>query len=290
LNIDHADTPLKEIEAIRSSQKKLCLWLYEEGCISWSRIHKACQSIVDSLSEDTKHYFGNYPEYKIFVPLLKNGSIEVCRKENCATLLYCMNSDLKIGNDDFQSVRSPPALENKAVFNPLEFLKTYPSIKTQIETFSRVDIERNLFKVYMNLYDYSYSQCKGIPYSTGIYKTADIVWYTPYLLDARNIVRRISGNDENPDALNLARLYVRIINPACKKPLFEYNVQTKDLTCFCYSELPVLLVRALLLFTPAQITKTQFCLPYPNIPFKNIGRETVVEIQRIFSKNSVKIL
>lgn len=306
MTIKQSDTSLEEIEAIRSSQKKFCSWLYEQGCVSWSRIHKACQSIVDALSDDKKQYFRNYPEYEIFVPLLKNGSIEVCRKENRATLLYCMNSDIKIGSNDFQFVRKNPwfskytlpdtdksknpTVEQKTTFNPLEFLKTYPSIKSQIGIFLQESFEHDLLKVYMNLYDYSYSQCKGTPTDTGIYKTADNVWYKPYLLDTKNIVRQIPGNDENSDALNLARLYVRITHLTFSKPLFEYSVQTKELKCFYYSELPVLLVRALLLFTPEQITKTQFYLPYPNIPFKNIDRETVAEIQRIFSKNSVKTI
>jgi hypothetical protein len=304
LSIKQLDTSLGEIEIIRDAQKKFCLWVHEQGCVSWSKIHKACQNIVDSLSEAKKQYFGNYPEYKIFVPLLKNGSMEVCRKEDRITLLYCMNPDMKIGNDDFQFIReklwfSMYTLQDKNInsdivrkltFNSLDFLKVYPSIESQIETFLKADFACNLLKVYMNLYDYSYSQCKGCPSDTGIYKIADTAWHRFYLLDKKNIIRQIPRNDENPDALNLARLYIRITNLAFVKPLFEYNTQTKDLKCFYYSELPILLVRILLLFTPEQITETQFCLPYPNVPFRNIEREVVVEIRRIFSGNSVKII
>ncbi len=298
---------LEEIETIRSSQKKLCPWLYEQGCASWSRIHKACINIVESLSDDKKKFFGNYPEYKIFVPLLRNGTIEVCKQEKNNVLRYCMNENLKINCEEAlhltkkypwfskYSLNEPdfndnPNGETCKVFDAYGFLKSYPSIRVQIAYFQLADIELKNFNFYMNLYDYSYKKCMDAVSQTGIYKTDDVVWYSPFLLDEKNDVHKIPDYDENPDALNLARLYVRITNTSFSKPLFEYSKGKKELKCYYYSELPILFTRALLLFSPEQIAKTQFCLPTPDVPFKNISIEAVKEIERIFAKKSIKYI
>jgi len=123
----------------------------------------------------------------------------------------------------------------------------------------------------------------------GIYKLDDKAWTSPYLLDKQNKIRKIPYYADDPDSMNLARLYVRTNNPTFTKPIFEYDINTQELFCNRYSEMPILLSRALILFEPKQLISKEFCTNYPSVPFKNVPKEGIKELKRIFSDKTVLI-
>ena len=53
--------------------------------------------------------------------------------------------------------------------------------------------------------------------------------------------------------------------------------------------MPILLSRALLLFEPKQLISKEYCTNYPSVPFKNVPKEGIKELKRIFSDKTVLI-
>ena len=94
-----------EVEILRTVQKKLSRYIFAKGFISWNGIKKACEKIILALPENEREVFQDkmYPEFEIFIPLLKNGSAEVCRSNERSTLLFCMNpnTNLILNNKSF---------------------------------------------------------------------------------------------------------------------------------------------------------------------------------------------
>lgn len=90
----------------------------------------------------------------------------------------------------------------------------------------------------------------------------------------------------DPDAMNIARLYVRIFKD---ETLFKYYKNSNKLQCLHYSEMPILICRALLLFKPEQITQKKYFMNSFKITFENVPIEAVSELKRIFS-DCIKII
>lgn len=301
-----------DIEILRSIQKKLSRFIYAKGFISWNGIRKACKEIILALPKEEQKLFKDktYPEFEIFIPLLRNGSAEVCKSNNRATLLFCMNPNTNLrttnkeeyvrGQEFFSIYKSKDEYERnkkkykknvffKTIFNPMSFLKNFHSIHQQISDFSEQQIQTSSLRFEQNLGTYQYERKNSSDFVVGIYKLDENVWTTPYLVDKDRKIRKIPYYAEDSDSMNLARLYVRIYNIAFTKPIFEFNKNTQELICNRYSELPILLTRALLLFEPSQLTSKEFCTNHPSVPFKNISEDVVKELQRIFSHQTVEI-
>lgn len=301
-----------DIEVLRTVQKQLSRYLFSKGFLSWDGVQKACKRIIAALPDREQQFFENksYPEFEIFIPLLRNGSVEVCKSKNRATLLFCMNSNINLlatdnkeyirGQEYFSIYRTKDELDErnlsykntlpcKSTFDPLVFLKSFPSIQQQISSFSEQQIQSSVLLFEQNLMNYQYEKKKTENISIGIYKVNDYVWTSSYLLDKELKIRKIPYYAEDPDAMNLARLYVRTHNEIFTKPLFEYNKDSQELTCNRYSEMPILLTRALLLFEPRQLTSKEFCTNHPSVPFKKVPADAIKELKRIFSDRVITI-
>lgn len=301
-----------DIDVLRKVQKKLSRYIYAKGFLSWNGIRKACNKIILALPEEEQRNFNekSYPEFDIFIPLLRNASAEVCKSIDRATLLFCMNPNVNLiamdgdeyvrGQEYFSLYKTRDELEKnkteyrkgipfKPAFNPMSFLKSFPSIEQHINDFAEQQIKINAFQFEQNLMNYQYENMSSTKIDVGIYKLNDFAWSSPYLYEKNGKVRKIPYYAEDPDAMNLARLYVRISNPAFTKPFFEYNMSSQDLTCIRYSEMPILLTRALLLFEPTQLTSKEFCTNHPSIPFRKIPEDAIKELKRIFSDKTVII-
>ena len=107
-------------------------------------------------------------------------------------------------------------------------------------------------------------------------------------MDKCKKIRKIPYYAEDPDSMNLARLYVRINNTSFNKPIFEYSKSTQELTCCRYSEMPILMTRALLLFEPKQLLSKEFCTIILQFLSK-VPEEAIKELKRIFSDKTVII-
>ncbi len=287
-------------------------YLFVKGFLSWDGVQKACKRIIAALPDREQQFFENksYPEFELFIPLLRNGSVEVCKSKNRATLLFCMNSNVNLiamdnkeyirGQEYFSIYKTKDELEEKnllyqnnlpgkSTFEPLDFLKSCPSIQQQISSFSEQQIQSSVLLFEQNLMNYQYEKKKSKNTAIGIYKLNDYVWTSPYLIDKELKIRKIPYYAEDPDAMNLARLYVRTYNEIFTKPIFEYNNDSQELTCNRYSEMPILLTRALLLFEPEQLTSKEFCTNHPTVPFRKVPEEAIKELKRIFSDKAIII-
>ncbi|MBR2362871.1 MAG: hypothetical protein IKA80_09540 [Spirochaetaceae bacterium] len=301
-----------DIEVLRTVQKQLSRYLFSKGFLSWNGIRKACERIILSLPEREQRFFANksYPEFEIFIPLLRNGSVEVCRSPSRTTLLFCMNPNTGLitkdgieyarGKEYFSLYRTKKELElsnhiheNDIIFeppfDPMAFLKSYTSIEKQICDFTEQQIQTTAFYLEQNIKNYQYTKKKPGDTDVGIYKLNEHSWTASYLVDKNKIIRKIPYYAEDPDAMNLARLYVRTYNEIFTKPIFEYNNDSQELTCNRYSEMPILLTRALLLFEPEQLTSKEFCTNHPTVPFRKVPEEAIKELKRIFSDKAIII-
>lgn len=280
-------------EAIIHAQDTLCKWLalQDAGAATWNTISSVCARIIQTLPQMEQDYFRAYPEYKILIPLLRNGTIEVCRKQDRSVLYYCL-------------IRHPydallQATDIGKTFSPMDFLCRYPSIKTQVQCFPVSGIADSALRYSMKMPIYpeernSYNNTTKREPIIGIYQVEPFVWKPAYLYEKHDAIRIIPGHNENPDALNIARLFVRLHRNATglASPLFTYNKCTHALTCRRYTELPIVLTRILLLLNPEQIKKRAFRLPNPGIPFTIEPlqeKQVIAALRRIFSHNTIKI-
>jgi hypothetical protein len=301
-----------DVEVLRNVQQRLSRYIYAKGFLSWNGIRKACNRIILALPENEQENFKNktYPEFDIFLPLLRNGSAEVCRSNERASLLYCMNPNTNLitsegnefirGQEFFSIYRTKEDLlknnkkyredvESMLTFDSLSFLKSYTSLQQQITSYAEEQIQVRVLHYEQNLASYQYEKKDTQKIDIGIYKLDDKAWTSPYLLDKQNKIRKIPYYADDPDSMNLARLYVRTNNPTFTKPIFEYDINTQELFCNRYSEMPILLSRALILFEPKQLISKEFCTNYPSVPFKNVPKEGIKELKRIFSDKTVLI-
>lgn len=254
-------------------QEKLCKYIRSKGFVTWKHIQKACRDLLEAYPHDYSSKYGNFPEYKIFMPLLRNGLCEIARNDE--------NGKSKSG---FICFPDNTFAENS--FNPLLLLNNIPSLQNLIENFK---IEDSIdLQVQCDLYDkYIYKDIHSTKINTvGIYKTEDKAYYPTFLFDGKKR-RTIPSYEENMDALNVARCYVR-----CSKgnAIFTFHANQKELSTRFYSELPILVARALILFDKSQLKNKLFWHPSSSqtISYKNIDLQVVKELQRIFGKTSVE--
>lgn len=250
-----------------SIQEKICKWIQAKGFVTWRQIQKSCKDLLALYPSEDSSLYGNYPEYKIFMPLLRNGRCEIARADRKTGFIYL-----------------PKEADKKELMDPLLILNNYPSINNLIRSFPICD--SILFKFHCDLENYSY---KSIYDSSkpGIYKAEDEPYSQAFLFDGEK-KRSIPNYDINFDALNIARCYIRGRE---KQRLFIYHQQRKTLSPLIYSELPILITRALILFDKEQLEDKSFYYPLDkDSTYKNIKNSAITELIRIFGENSMEVI
>lgn len=250
-------------------QMKLRMWMRVKGFVTWKQIQKACRDLLEGYPQDYISQYGNFPEYKIFMPLLRKGKCEIARME---------------GKTGFVCFPKREYLENP--IDPLLLLNNFPSLFSLIEDFK---IEESIeLKVWCDLEDsYSYKSITSKVEKVGVYKSEDKVYSPAFLFDGKN-KRLIPSYDENIDGISIARCFVRA---AEEKKMFFYHKKLKALNTTVYSDLPILITRALFLFNTDNFKDKDFNYP---ITYKktyiNINDKVINELVRIFGKNCVEVL
>ena len=249
-------------------QMKLKLWLKRNGFTTWKQIQKACRNLLASYPESYSAQYGKFPEYKLFMPLLRNGICEIAKENG------------KIGY-----VILPKIEENEDILDSLLLLNNFPCIKDLVATFKTDDTFELRF--FCDLNDkYVYKPFSKSKLQIGIYKPEDKVYAPTFLYDCEK-KREIPKYDENPDSINIARCFVRCYE---KRRLFIYHQFSKKLNVHFYSELPILITRALILFDKSQIRKKAYSFPLSkDIPYHNIENNAINELVRIFGKNCIEV-
>ena len=249
-------------------QEKLYKWIQIKQIVNWTQIHKVCLQLLSEFDNSYTELYGNYPEYKIFMPLLRNGFCEVA-----------MNN----GKQHFVPL-CREYTENENYADPYLLLNNFPTLYNLISTFEKEDTLELKYKC--NLFDkYKFEPIESFSYETGIYKTHDEVYYSSYVFDGEDI-RRIPSYSENIDSINIARCFVR--SQRNDFIFFLYDDKQKELYCMNYSELPIIVTRALVFFAKPQLADKIYKYPLDrNTPYKNIQSEVIKELQRIFGRNAV---
>ncbi len=249
-------------------QSKLIMRLKKQSFVSWKQIQKTCKTLLEAYPESYSAQYGNFPEYKLFMPLLRNGICEVAKE-----------------NEKTGYVALPELADSEETLNPLLLLNNFPCINDLINGFKKEDSLELKFKC--NLEDkYSYKPFSEKSLEIGIYRPEDKVYAVTLLFDGK-AKRIIPDYNKNPDAINVARCFAR-----CSKnqQLFTYHKQSKELsTCF-YSELPILVSRALILFDKSQLKNAMYNYPLSrNQPYHNVDEKAVEELERIFGANCIEV-
>lgn len=249
-------------------QMKLRKWMRAKGFVRWPQIQKACRRLLSTETEEYVALYGNSPEYKLFMPLLRNGTCEVARKDG------------KLGY-----VIMPKENRENISIDPLLLLNNFPSIRELVAEFKPEDSIN--MKFLCDLRDsYAYKPVSKNNPKIGIYKLQNEV-YAPALLFDGKEARLIPGFEKSPDAICTARCFVRICEG---EKLFVYHAKSKTLNVRYYSELPVLITRALVLFAPSQIISKKYNYPLSrDVPYKDISPDAVDELIRIFGKDSIEV-
>ncbi len=264
------DTSIKMLpdETFSIIQNKLINWICVKGFVTWKQIQKACRDLLEEYPQDYISLYGNYPEYKLFMPLLRKGKCEISQSE---------------GKTGFVCFPKNEYLEDSV--NPLLLLNNFPSLISLIEKFKIEDsIE---LEVWCDLKDYSYKSVNSRLEKIGIYKSEDKVYSPAFLFDGK-YKRLIPSYDENIDAINIARCYVRTSEGI---KMFCYHKKSKTLNTNVYSDLPILITRALFLLNTDNFTDNDFNYPITNKKlYKNVNGKIINEIMRIFGKNCVEVL
>lgn len=249
-------------------QKKLRNWMRAKGFVTWKQIQKACRDLLASYPESYVCQYGNFPEYKLFMPLLRKGKCEIAQQE---------------GKTGFVCFPKSEFLEN--TIDPVLLLNNFPNLQSLIQQYKVEDsIE---LKVWCDLEDsYSYKSCNSKITKVGIYKSEDKVYSPAFLFDGKE-TRIIPGYEENLDAISVARCYIRSVE---EKKMFFYHKKRQILNTTVYSDLPILITRALFLLNK-DYKDPEFDYPINyKKDYKNIDDKIINEIMRIFGKSSVEVI
>lgn len=250
-------------------QIKLRLWLRKYGFATWKQIQKTCRNLLATYPESYSSLYGTFPEYKLFMPLLRNGICEIAKEND--KLGYVILPKLEVSED---------------TFNPLFVLNNFPCINDLIKTF-KCDESFEL-SFFCDLKDkYLYKPFSEKKLQIGIYKPENKIYAPTFLYDGEK-QREVPKYDENPDSINIARCFVRWRE---KQKLFIYHKFSQNLNVCFYSELPILITRALILFDKSQIRKKVYNFPLSkDIPYHNIDSKSINELTRIFGKNCIEVI
>lgn len=265
------DTSTKTLpdETFLIIQKKLRNWMRVKGFVTWKQIQKACRNLLEGYPQDYISQYGNFPEYKIFMPLLRKGKCEIAQLE---------------GKTGFVCFPKNEYLENPV--EPLLLLNNFPSLNSLVENFK---IENSIdLKVWCDLEDsYSYKCNNSKLEKVGIYKSEDKVYSPAFLFDGKN-KRLIPSYDENIDGISIARCFVRASE---EKKMFFYHKKSKSLNTTVYTDLPILITRALFLFNTDNFKNNDFNYPITyKKTYMNINDKAINELMRIFGKSCVEVL
>ncbi|WP_307771287.1 hypothetical protein [uncultured Treponema sp.] len=249
------------------TQRKLFLWIKTKGFVTWKQIQKTCIDLIAAFPEEYILKYGKFPEYKLFMPLLRNGFCEIASNG---------------GKSGFVAVIDD---EKRKKIDPVFLLNNIPSLFDIVSCYKKEDsIELN---VLCDLNDkYQYKIIDNKIHDIGIYKSEDKVYQPAYLFDGKEI-RQIPDYEENLDAINIARCFVRSYK---NQVIFVYHQKSKTLNTSLYSELPILVSRALYLLCEDNLNDKK-CL-YPigsDFPYKNVGLKVVNELMRIFGEKTVEV-
>ena len=262
-----------------SLQTVIVNWIKHKGCIDFCRSRKTVENAGLSLSIDAAEL--PHAEYKVIYPLYQAGILECGKTPKGARLFPCAS---EVFAPDARWHYSPefaePRYRKEAAkgMSPAlageGFLDALPALKDCVLAWGKVHIANLRFC--FDLAKYSFKPSSN-PSKTGIYKQKDEAWIDAYfrIEDEDYLIPSIK---ENPEALRIARSCARAANGI---RLFEYSGQR--LKCIHYGDIPVPVVRGLLISAPDNLANEELYRGGRIMEFDSIPRDVVRQLERIFS-------
>lgn len=267
-------------DQLLSIQTTTMNWIKHKGCIDFLHSRKTIEDVAHSLSID----IGNRPsaEYAIIYPLYQVGILEYGKIDKGIRLFPCTSElNTKDGRWYYSSELSVPRYkwekidDKEASINGESFFKTFPPLKSCILNWREQHITN--FEFYYNFIKHRLDYLNEVKPDFGIYKQSDNAWVDSYfrISDADYLIPSYS---ENPEAIRIARSY----GMAAKGiKLFEYTGQR--LKCLHYSDLPVPIIRGLLISAPDNLLNDNLYHYQYQMEFEGIPKTIVKQLERIFS-------
>lgn len=269
-----------DVERQKNVQNDLLRWLNAVGPASWKEINQAMIGMLLSqgIINDSEEW--KYPAYKWFEPLLRNGVVEICRDKQVKFYPVFKELDDVVPSDTLST---------------LSMLQKIPPIKSQIANF---EMRSQYLKKYFfwnpnadtKKYPNKFVPQKSDDLFVGIFCRTGASWEPKYLFDGES-TRLIPWMDENPDALNLARCFVRINQPKINR-LFRYDPKCKTLEIYHYEEHPILVTRALFLSDLNQVRNLEYYRPVGSvdnkIAYNNITQQHIDALKRIYNPSAIE--
>lgn len=270
--------------ALLELQRLLVQWIKARPSVGFHSARKIIVNIAISLGVDVAD-LGSYPEYKVLFPLYQVGIVEYGVIDGIARMRLCRSCiDLPDGKWLYEpGSRSPRysfiKTEHRNGCNnekqAEELLKGFPSLMSCVLKWPLSKV-MNLHYVY-DCFKHSYTYSESLAVYEGIAKQVDKPWVSAYF--------RIKDNDYlipqegiNPEALRIARSFMLSIR---KYRLFSRK--NDILYCHRYSELPVPVVRALMLASPESLADSSVYKYNYEMSFHNISDDIIRQLERIFS-------
>lgn len=284
-------------------QEALYLWLKHKGFATWQQIHAQCLNLVQTSVFFTD--FGDNPIYKIFMPLLKIGIIELYQKNG--EFIYCVSDVVRLMNSDshIYSYRNH-------FFN------------TDDDTLSTVDNSKQAMLFFKELPSlYSQLQSNKLYYSTDESTTKEgyVTYDVTKLRTTVNFTKELSLNcpcvfkykkeayepdyfflESNsryklnrniPDSMSVCKSFIHsesIVKKYYMKDLFTYFPSEQKLICHYFPDMPVIYARALILNNPAILKNDELYLSYcPNHYeqiFTNVSEKFVRLLDQKYTERS----
>lgn len=274
-------------ETQKTIQNQLLIWLNIVHAASWTDINQTLKNLLQTNFSSDEEDVQKYPAYYFFEPLLRNGIIEVChRAEN----------DSVVNNVIFYPKFN--SLESIDISNihtkPTDILENYPSINKQIKSsknFSTKNIDITKFQIMDLDKPGEFFPVSNNLLKIGIYSRLGRPWEEKYLYTGEHVYQ-IADISDNPDAINVAKIYCRLHNG---EKLFQYNVNTHELKIRYYPNHPILITRALVLSNYEQLFRPEYNRPmtrfdyFSNVSYQNISNEIIKLIKKIYSQDSVEV-
>jgi len=272
---------------LRSLQDIILRWIEGQGFVTWNEIKENCRGFVGFFNEGQRKLYGQYPEYRIFMPLLRNGCVEVAQSR-----------DNSVGErrNGFRFVWNYVRDEIPDVeFDSLKVLKAIPSLRSLTKNFPRAESEVSA-KALVSKCDimkgYKYVNSDNGADKTGIYKVAAEPWYSEYLFEKSDSSIRRIPDFSTPfyESLNIARSYVR--RQYFGSSFFEYDMDSKKLKIKDYSfhknlanDFPILVMRSLVFLNKNQLKDSKYYGELgENIEYENVSLDVYNEMKRIFGE------
>ena len=283
-------------------QDQLYIWLRYIGFATWRKVHDVCINLIESDSNEIKEWYGNYPIYKLFYPLIYAGIVEVAYKngeKKCGFTLAKKIALFPKSNFNYSySYRGhflaleEPVDKQELYKKALYILNTIPTLENQILKWEKDNTIFGGDDFYIRERNFQLTKDKKYIQTSSIVKKSNLIFEPDYLA-----IRRIGKPielykidiDKDVDAINMARCYIKALN---NEPIFEYIKSTKVLSCIFpidYSIIPTVIYRLLIMLDIDQL-KQDYTFTYlrSGKPFSNISEVAIKLIVKYFGNNSVK--